>query len=361
MSPARAGPGLPRTIASHAILLLVGVTMLVPFVWTLSTSLKAPGAVFEKPPRWIPWASRTYAPLGDDGAPVEVKVLREAPDGGVRVKVAEPGPRRGEVARVEPGRLTREEGPDLHPENYPRAWRAYPFVSFWRAYANSLAVALIVTVGHVLTSSLAAFAFARLRFPGRDVLFFLYLATMMVPGAVTMTPTFSLIRAFPDLLSRLFGTDWFTRELVIGGSVVGVDSYFALIVPRLFSAYGTFMLRQFFMSVPRELEEAARLDGCSTFGVYWRVVLPLCRPALATLAIFTFMWTWGDFLWPLIVTNSNELKTLPLLLASFQGQHTTAWHLLMAASLTALVPMLVVFLLGQRYFIEGIKLGAVKG
>lgn len=121
------------------------------------------------------------------------------------------------------------------------------------------------------------------------------------------------------------------------------------------------MLRQFFLGIPKELEEAATIDGCGSLGVLRHVVIPLAMPALATLAIFTFMWAWGDFLWPLIVTDSDEIKTLPLLLQSFQGQHATRWNYLMAASVTALAPMVVAFLLGQRYFIEGIKLGAVKG
>jgi multiple sugar transport system permease protein len=165
----------------------------------------------------------------------------------------------------------------------------------------------------------------------------------------------------PDALNWFFGTEYFAREFIFGGSLVGTDSYFALIAPRCFSAYGTFMLRQFFLSVPRELEEAAYLDGCGSFGVLRHVVFPMSKPALATLAIFTFMWAWGDFFWPLIVTRSDSIKTLPLLLQTFQGQYGAKWNLLMAASVMGFLPMVVAFLLGQRQFIEGIKMGAVKG
>jgi multiple sugar transport system permease protein len=342
---------------AYVVLTAVAVTTLIPFVWTLSTSLKPEGAIFKQPPEWVP-RDTTY----------EATVLA-GPNSGKRVLVrplgSEEHPARaklmGDGRVVDVADVTTVETTHLHFENYPAAWSAYPFVSFWRAYANSLAVAFLVTLGQVVTSALAAYAFARMRFPGRDVLFFGYLATMMIPGAVTMIPTFALLKNLPVLLDWLFHTTWFGRELTIGGRVVGVDSYFALIAPRCFSAYGVFMLRQFFLGIPKELEEAAVIDGCGSLGVLRHVVLPLAKPALATLAIFTFMWAWGDFLWPLIVTNSDEIKTLPLLLQSFQGHYATRWNYLMAASTTALLPMVVVFLLGQRYFIEGIKLGAVKG
>ncbi len=345
-----AGQGL-----TYLVLSFVGLTTLVPFVWMLSTSLKPEGAIFKANLELIPRETTYEATF--EGKRVQVRPLGSAEH-----------PNRAKL--VEDGRATRVvDVADIHTathltvrfENYPEAWHAYPFVSFWRAYANTLVVAGLVTLGQVATSALAAFAFARLRFPGRDVLFFGYLATMMVPGAVTMIPTFALLKSMPVLLDGLFHTTYFAREFVLGGRVLGIDSYFALIAPRCFSAYGVFMLRQFFLGIPKELEEAATIDGCGSLGVLWNVVLPLAKPALATLAIFTFMWAWGDFLWPLIVTNSDEIKTLPLLLQSFQGQHATQWNYLMAASTTALVPMLLAFLFGQRYFIEGIKLGAVKG
>lgn len=338
------------------VLCAVAVTTLVPFLWALSMSLKTEEAVFR--PGLVPTAVEERATV--EGRDVRVVLLRRLDDGRLRVKVAEPGERRI-VDIPDDGSWRRTERVDVQWENYPEAWSAYPFLSFGRAYLNSLAVAGLVTLGQVVTCALAAYAFARLRFPGRDALFLGYLATMMVPGAVTMIPTFVLLKNLPDALNWAFGTDYFSRHFALGGTLVGVDSYFALIAPRCFSAYGTFMLRQYFLSVPRELEEAAYLDGCSSFGVLRHVVLPLSRPAIATLAIFTFMWAWGDFFWPLIITRSDEIKTLPLLLQTFQGTQGARWNLLMAASVMGLLPMLIVFLLGQRHFIEGIKLGAVKG
>jgi multiple sugar transport system permease protein len=253
--------------------------MLIPFFWMISTSLKEAGSVFTFPPQWIP-------------QPV---VWR----------------------------------------NYLEAWQAVPFGRF---YFNSLFIALCQTFGVLLTSSLAAYAFARLEFPGRDKIFFLYLATMMLPGAVTMIPTFILL--------KLMG--W-------------IDTYKALIIPGLFTAYGTFLLRQFFMGIPGDLEDAARIDGCTMIGIYRHVVMPLSKPALATLGTVTFIASWNSFMWPLIVTNSMEKKTLPVGLASFQGLYTTEWTLLMAASVIVMVPTLLVFIFNQRFFVEGIKLTGTKG
>jgi multiple sugar transport system permease protein len=188
---------------------------------------------------------------------------------------------------------------------------------------------------------------------------------MMIPGAVTMIPVFVLLRVMPEVLNKIFSTDFWSSDLYIGsffvGKPIGIDSYFALIVPGFFSAYGTFMLRQFFMGIPKDLEDAARIDGCTKMGTYFRIILPLSKPALATLTIFTFMGSWRNFMWPLIVTNSMELKTLPIMLASFQGLYTTDWTLLMAGSIIVMAPVLVVFILGQRFFISGIRLGAIKG
>lgn len=210
--------------------------------------------------------------------------------------------------------------------------------TFAWAFFNSAVVTTAVTLGLLVTSSMAAYAFARLHFFARNGLFFGYLATMMVPGAVTMIPTFVLLR-------------WLNWN----------DTYYALIIPPMFSAYGVFMLRQFFLSLPVELEEAATLDGCGKLGIYWHVVLPLSTPALAALAILTFLGSWRSFMWPLVVTYSRDMYTLPLALAQFQEMFGVQWVLLMAGSIVMIVPMLVIFLLGQRYFVTGIQLGAVKG
>lgn len=286
--PARRSAGTSGMVATrhplHAaviwtLLLLTGATMVVPFLWMISTSLKAAGSVYSLPPQWIP----------------DPFVWR----------------------------------------NYLETWRIQPFGRF---YLNSIIVTFSITIGQVLTSSLAAYAFARLDFRFRDTLFMAYLCTMMVPAAVTMIPVFIL-------LSQL---GW-------------IDTYRALILPLAFSAYGTFLLRQFFMGIPKDLEEAAFIDGCGHFRIYLMIVLPLSKPALATLSLFTFMGAWRDFMWPLVVTNSAEMRTLPVGLASFQGMYSTNWPLLMAASVLVMAPLVLVFLFNQRHFVESINMSGVKG
>jgi multiple sugar transport system permease protein len=266
-------------IVIYCILSIVGITMLFPFLWMFSTSLKDLSQVFTTGINLIP-------------NPIKWS-------------------------------------------NYVKAWSSIPFGRF---YINSIFVAVTITAGQVFTSSLAAYAFARLKFPGRDKLFFGYLATMMIPGTVTMIPVFILMKTM----------GW-------------LDTYKALILPGMFTAYGTFMLRQFFMTLPHDLEDAAKIDGCSLFGIYWRVILPLSKPALATLATFTFIWNWGNFIWPLVITNSEKMKTLPIGLSYFQDLHSTEWTLLMAASLIVLVPALIVFIFNQRFFTRGIALTGMKG
>ena len=225
-------------------------------------------------------------------------------------------------------------------ENYGKVYDVTRHMGggFARWYLNSILVAVAVTLGQVTTSACAAYAFSRLQFPSRDKLFLGYLGTMMVPGAVTMIPNFILMR-----------------------QVGAVDSYFALMVPPMFSAYGTFLLRQFFMSIPRDLEEAATIDGCGLFRVFTTIILPLSKPALATLTIFTFMGNWQSFYWPLIVLTQDSMKTLPLGLLSFMGLYSTQWTLLMAGSMMMILPMIVVFVIGQKWFISGIQMGALKG
>ncbi|MCK5533977.1 carbohydrate ABC transporter permease [bacterium] len=266
-------------VVVYCILSVVGITMLFPFLWMLSTSLKDLSQVFTTSINLIPDPIRWG--------------------------------------------------------NYVKAWTSIPFGRF---YLNSVFIAVTITAGQVFTSSLAAYAFARLKFPGREKLFFGYLATMMIPGTVTMIPVF--------ILMKVMG--W-------------LDTYKALILPGMFTAYGTFMLRQFFMTLPHDLEDAAKIDGCGFFGIYWRVIIPLSKPALATLATFTFIWNWGNFIWPLVVTNSEKMKTLPIGLSYFQDLHSTEWTLLMAASLIVLIPALIVFIFNQRFFTRGIALTGMKG
>ncbi len=207
-----------------------------------------------------------------------------------------------------------------------------------RALLNSIFVTVGITVGQLFTSSLAAYAFARMKFFGRDRIFLGYLTTLMVPAAVTMLPTFLILR----------GLGW-------------VNTYWALIIPAMFSAYGTFMLRQFFLSLPHDLEESAMMDGCGHWRIYLHVILPLSRNALLTLGIITFMSNWKVLMWPLIVTHSEDLYTLPLALAKFNEMSVVNWSLLMAGSVVMTLPMLLMFMFGQRFFTKGIMIGAVKG
>ena len=219
-------------------------------------------------------------------------------------------------------------------DNYISAFTAAPFGRF---YLNSLFVSAAVVAGQLVTCSLAAFAFARLKFPGRDALFMVFLGSMMIPGQVTMIPSFMIVHWL----------GW-------------IDTYSALIVPGLASAFGTFLLRQYFMTIPRDLEEAAYLDGCSRLGVLWRIIVPLAKPALATLAIFTFMGVFNDFLWSLIVINSDEMRTVQLGLAIFRDRYSIEWDKLMASSVAATLPILVLFFFTQKYFIKGVALSGVK-
>lgn len=222
-----------------------------------------------------------------------------------------------------------------HWENYVQVFREVPYA---RYFLNSVFVAGTVTLGQVVTCSMAAFAFSRFEFKGRDALFFGYLATLMVPVTVTLIPTFILL-SFLGL----------------------IDTYFALIVPGMFSAYGTFMLRQFFMGIPRDLEEAAAIDGCGPFRIFWNVILPLSGSALATLAIFCFLGNWQNLLGPLVKINRDELKPLPLGLLNFVDLNSANWPLLMAASLISILPLIALFLVGQKFFVSGVRLGGVKG
>lgn len=223
---------------------------------------------------------------------------------------------------------------DCLTDSFRKAWNSMPFGRF---YLNSLFVAIAVTVGQTLTSALAAYAFARLDFPGRDRMFLAYLATMMIPGAVLIVPTFLLMRWL----------DWF-------------DTYWALIVPAMFSAYGTFMLRQFFMTLPRDLEDAARIDGCGKLRVWLHVILPLSKPALATLATFTFLGSWEAFQWPLFATKSMDMRVLQVGLSTFQDKYDVQYNLLMAAALIVMIPTLIVFIFNQRFFTKGIVMSGLK-
>ena len=220
-------------------------------------------------------------------------------------------------------------------QNYTEVLQRAPFA---RWFLNTLVVTVVVVAGNLLFCSLAGYAFARIKFFGRDVVFILVLATLMIPFQVVMIPTFLIV-----------------RKLGL------IDTLGALIVPNLAGAFGIFLLRQFFRSLPIELEEAARIDGASRLGVLFKIVLPLSGPVLATVAVITFLWTWNDFLWPLITIYNPDNMTLQLGLTTFQGAHQTNTHLLMAANVMSVIPVLLLFFVAQRFFIRGIATSGLKG
>lgn len=260
---------------------IIGAAFFIPFAWMVSSSLKDISEIYSFPPKF--W-------------PAEIKW-----------------------------------------SNYADAWNALPFDRF---FLNSAFVAILTTLGVLVTCSLAGYSFARLRYPGRDKIFLAYLATMMIPFPVLMVPLFVIMK-----------------------NLGLVDNLWSLILPAVFTPAGTFLMRQFILTLPRELEEAARVDGCGFFGIYWRIVLPLMKPVIATLGIFTFLGSWNDFLWPLITISSIEEKTLPLGLTMFQSRLSgrTPWHQIMAASTFTIIPVLVLFVLGQKYYVKGIVTTGIKG
>jgi multiple sugar transport system permease protein len=319
------------------------VVFAAPFVWTVSTSLKVDRAVFTYPPEWVPMK---HVQATEDGRRVDVYVakvglnrakvvrLRTMPHG-VLVRALEPAAIKGREFTV-----ARE---DLRPDkvlyakfsNYPRALKAFPFLLFLR---NSLLICTLVVLGTLVSCTLAAYGFARVTWPGRNAVFFLVLSTFMIPYMVTLLPMF--------LLFRYFG--W-------------IGTYLPLIVPAFFgNAFDIFLLRQFFMTIPGELSDAARIDGCSELGILWRIVVPLSTPALATVALMTFIWAWLDFMGPLVYLNDESMYTLALGLSAFLGKHEADWSGLMAATTVAVIPIIVLFFFAQRTFVKGIALTGMK-
>jgi len=266
-----------QRIASYALLTLLALTMLIPFLWMVLASFKPLAEVEELNPLPTVW----------------------------------------------------------QPENYRKVFEQIPFA---RYYFNSVFVAAWVTFLQCLTSAMAAFAFSRLRWRGRDTVFRLYLATLMIPGVVTMIPNYTLMVKLHLL-----------------------DSYLGLIVPASFSAFGTFLLRQFMLTIPPSLDEAAAVDGASPRQIFWDVILPLARPGLITLAIFTFMGNYGSFFWPLILIKSEHLRTLPIGMLFFDTNYGRQTNLIMAASVMNIIPLVILFVVSQKFLVRGIQLGAVKG
>jgi len=220
--------------------------------------------------------------------------------------------------------------------NYPRALTYIPFLPYLK---NTLFICVISVAGTLLSCSLVAYSLSRIRWPGRDWVFLVLISTLMLPGQVTMIPVFAIFKWL----------GW-------------IDTFLPLTVPSfLGSAFYIFLLRQFFMTIPLELSDAGRIDGCSEFGLYWRLLLPLAKPALATVALFTFMGSWNDFLGPLIYLNDETKYTLSLGLQQFVSQHGAEWAMLMAASTVMVVPIIILFFFTQRTFIQGITLTGIKG
>ncbi len=227
-----------------------------------------------------------------------------------------------------------------HPtwSNYIELWKRAEEAPVPRWFFNSALVAAAGTSSYLLLSSMAAYAFARLNFPGRDLLFFAVLATLVIPGQVTIIPVFLILQKL----------GWF-------------NTYYALIVPGLSGAFGVFLLRQFFLTIPRELEEAAVMDGCGRAAIYRRIILPIGKPAIATLGIFSFLGAWNDFMLPLIAVNENEMRTLPVGLMIFLGRYTMQYGLVMAAAVVATIPVIAMFLMFQRHIVRGVVLTGLKG
>lgn len=271
-----------RTVLVQAAMLLGAAVMLGPTLWMISTSLKPEWAVLKADPNWLP----------------------------------------------HPATLANYISLFTQAEDFP----------VFRWLANSLFVSFSVTGLVLLVASTAAYAFARLEFRGRDFLFMVVVATMIIPAQITLIPVFLIVQKL----------GWF-------------NSYLGLIVPGLAGGFGVFLLRQFFLSIPVELEEAAYLDGAGSLAIYWHIILPLAKPALAALAIFTFIGSWNDFAWPLIITNDVAMRTLPIGIMIFQGRYTLEYGLTMAAAVVCTLPIILAFLCFQKRITEGIAMTGIKG
>lgn len=270
-----------KNVLTYAILIVISVIILIPFYWMVTTSLKHQTKIFSFPPQWIP-------------NPIKW-------------------------------------------ENYALVFDEQPFHLY---FYNSTYIAVVVTLGTCVFAALAGYAFAKISFPFKNVIFLILLSSMMIPTEVTALPLFI----------------WMS-DLQL------VNTHFPLIIPPMLGAggmFGVFLLRQFFITVPGDLDEAAKIDGCTPWMTFWRIMVPLAKPALATLTIFTFLNSWNEFFEPLIYLSTDELFTLPLALSLFTDQSGTQWHLLMAASVMATLPLLVVFFAAQKKFIEGVTMTGLK-
>jgi multiple sugar transport system permease protein len=266
-------------IISYALLIAAAVAILIPFVWMLSASLKKNNEVFTIPVQWIPQ--------------------------------------------------------DFQWRNFADIWTQVPMATYLR---NTVFLSVTITFLQVLTGSFAAYGFAKIRFPGRDMLFFAYVATIAVPWQAYMIPQYIMMQK------------------------AGLtDTFLSLILLQAFGAFGVFLMRQYYLTIPEELSEAARVDGLSEYGIWARIILPLSKPALASLALLTFVNTWNDYMGPFIYLTSNDLWTIQLGLRSFVGQFDADYAMIMTGSVLSVLPILIIFLVGQRYFIQGIATSGMKG
>jgi multiple sugar transport system permease protein len=284
--PIGSGPRLtPRkltgSVLTYATLIVLSLIFTLPLLWMITTSLKEQGQVFQVPPVWIPDPIRW--------------------------------------------------------DNYVEATRRAPL---WLWLRNTAFITIVATIGNVLTASMVGFGFARLRFPGREVLFILLLSTMMLPPVVTLVPKFIMFR-------------------MVGWN----DTFWPLIVPAFFgtSAFNIFLVRQYYLTIPLDLDEAARIDGASNWKVWWNILVPLSMPVLVAVAIFSFVQHWNELLDPLVFLHSESMKTLSLGLRAFINPNDASWHITMAASMWLIVPMIVIFFIGQRHFIQGAAMSGITG
>lgn len=335
---------------SHLVIIGVGLFFMVPFLWMISTSLKSNQDVSRVPPNWLPHTNRTVTVNGEDlplytveldGGQHELALIKIAEGYGTFLDPANPNAESQEI-RMKFAEPVLEVG--LRRQNYPDAIRTANRpslgVSFWTYVQNSGVIAILAIIGTLFSCSLAAYGFARIRWPGRDLAFYLVLSTLMLPFQVTMIPLY------------LF----FTGRLGWG------NTFLPLVVPTFFgNAFDIFLLRQFFRTVPEELADAARVDGASELRIFWNIMLPLSVPVLATITVFTFLWAWNDFQGPLIYLTDPRRFTMALGLKDYQQQHSVAWNQLMAASVMFTVPIVVLFFFAQRTFIQGVKLTGLKG
>jgi multiple sugar transport system permease protein len=342
-----------QSLLSHGLINLIGLFFLVPFLWMLITAFKSNEDVFHTPPRWLPYDNLTVEINGEqlplysvqtkagEKQLAAVKIVE-----GVGTFVDPSNPNQVMEYEIQQG-TTKIAEPIMHVsfrwKNFPdamnRASRPSVDANFWVYFKNSMVIAFFAIIGTLLSNAPVAYAFARLKFPGRDALFVIVLATMMLPYQITMIPLYLLFNNF---------LHW-------------GDTFLPIIVPTFFAnAYDVFLLRQFFRTIPEEMCDAARVDGASEWQIFTQLVIPLSVPVLATVTVFTFLWAWNDFTGPLLFLTSPKNFTMALGLQDFQSQRTLIWNQLMAAATVFTIPIVIAFFFAQKTFIQGIKLTGSK-